>query len=156
LTRTFVCRGPLDLMTKQMDEILAFCAGVSDGAISRIAENRSFADICTANWDALKHFLLGQDAWNKLSSETAHAEFKSALENDPDFALARLRLAEVKVFRGDRDEARIESRTALTKPNRLIEFDQGPHGPVGRQAERGEIVSHAPDRGLSPQERIPL
>jgi serine/threonine protein kinase/tetratricopeptide (TPR) repeat protein len=123
LTRTFVCRGPLDLMTKQMDEILAFCAGVSDGAISRIAENRSFADICTANWDALKHFLLGQDAWNKLSSETAHAEFKSALENDPDFALARLRLAEVKVFRGDRDEARIESRTALTKPNRLIEFD---------------------------------
>jgi tetratricopeptide (TPR) repeat protein/tRNA A-37 threonylcarbamoyl transferase component Bud32 len=122
-TRTFACKGPLDFISRQMDEILAFCAGVSDGAISRIAENRSFAEICTANWDALNHFLRGRDAWNKLSSETAHAEFKSALESDPDFAIARLQLAEVKMFRGDRDEARVEGRAALTKTNRLIEFD---------------------------------
>ena len=121
--RTFACKGPLDLITRQIDAILAFCASQSDGDVAAIAGNRAFADVCTANWDALSHFLRGQSAWDKLMPDEAQAELKTALENDPDFGLARLRLAEVKMFREERDEAETECRAALAKPNRLIEYD---------------------------------
>ncbi|MBN1940136.1 MAG: protein kinase [Candidatus Aminicenantes bacterium] len=121
--RTFACKGPLDLITTQIDAILAFCASRSDGDVGAISGGRVFAEICTANWDALTHFLRGQAAWDKLMADEAQAELKTALENDPDFGLARLRLAEVKVFREERTEAEAECRAALEKESRLIEYD---------------------------------
>jgi tetratricopeptide (TPR) repeat protein/predicted Ser/Thr protein kinase len=121
--RTFPCKGPLDLVTSKVDEMLAFAAASTGGEIGKISGGRTFAQITTADWDALSHFLKGQEAWDKLDSETAHSEFKTALENDPDFSLAKLKLAEVKLFRGDREEAGSACREALAAAGRLIDYD---------------------------------
>jgi tetratricopeptide (TPR) repeat protein/predicted Ser/Thr protein kinase len=122
-TRAFPCRGNLDFVTTQVNEMLAFIAGATAGEVGTISGGRSFAQITTSNWDALSHFLKAQEAWDKLDSEASHAEFKTALENDPDFSLAMLKMAEVKLFRGDREEARASSDKALAGKDRLIEYD---------------------------------
>ncbi|MBM3294282.1 MAG: tetratricopeptide repeat protein [Candidatus Aminicenantes bacterium] len=122
-TRVFPCKGPLDLVTSQVNEMLAFIASTTEGEIGTMAGGRTFAQITTSDWDALSHFLKGQEAWDKLDSEAAHAEFKTALENDPDFGLALLKMAEVKLFRGDREDARLSCERALALKDRLIEYD---------------------------------
>ncbi|MBM3312366.1 MAG: tetratricopeptide repeat protein, partial [Candidatus Aminicenantes bacterium] len=122
-TRVFPCRGNLDFVTTQANDMLAFIAGTTEGEVGAVSGGRSFAQITTSNWDALSHFLKAQEAWDKLDSEASHAEFKTALENDPDFSLALLKMAEVKLFRGDREEARASCEKALDRKDRLIGYD---------------------------------
>jgi serine/threonine protein kinase/tetratricopeptide (TPR) repeat protein len=121
--RTFSVKGPLDLVSSKVNEMLEFIAVPTGGEVGKIDRDRTFAQIATSNWDALSHFLKGQDAWDKLGSDAAKSEFLTALENDPDFALARMKMAEVQLFRGDREDARASCRAALAKPERLIEYD---------------------------------
>jgi len=122
-TRTFPCKGNLDLVTTQANEMVAFVAAMTEGEVGTIAGGRNFAQITTPHWDALSHFLKGQEAWDKLDSESAHGEFKTALENDPDFSLGLLKMAEVKLFRGDREDARASCEKALARKDRLIDYD---------------------------------
>ena len=68
-------------------------------------------------------FLRGEEAWNKLDSETAFFEFRTALENDPGFSLAHIRMAEVLAFRSDRDGARSHLEQALAQKERMIEVE---------------------------------
>lgn len=123
-SRTFACKGTLDLITTKINDILAFLAAQSGGDIGPIEGGRTFAQIATGNWDALSHFFKGQDEWSKLNSEAAYREFRTALENDPDFGLAHLKQAEVQLFRGDRAEARAECDAALADKGRLIGYDE--------------------------------
>lgn len=123
-SRTFACKGMLDLISSKINDILAFLAAQSAGDIGRIEGGRTFAQIATGNWDALSHFLKGQDEWTKLASEAAYREFRTALENDPGFGLAHLRQAEVQLFRGDRADARAECDAALADKARLIGYDE--------------------------------
>jgi serine/threonine protein kinase/tetratricopeptide (TPR) repeat protein len=121
--QVFNCRGFHDLLANQLDRILEFIAQNSGGIVGRIEGNRAFTKICTGNWDALDHFLKGEAAWGKLDSDKAYAEYKTALEHDPDFSLARLRLADVQIFRGDRPEAAAELEAARQKGEGLIRLD---------------------------------
>jgi serine/threonine protein kinase/tetratricopeptide (TPR) repeat protein len=121
--QVFNCRGFHDLLANQVDRILDFIARHSGGTVGRIESGRSFVKICTDNWDALDHFLKGEAAWAKLDSDKAYGEYKTAIEHDPDFSLARLRLADVQIFRGDREEAGAELEAAQQKSDRLIRFD---------------------------------
>lgn len=121
--KAFPCKGSLDLISSRIEEILAFLKSRSDGDIGSIEGGRSFAAICTANWDALTHYLKARAAWDKLESKTAAAELKTALEYDPDFALARLKAAEVDFFQDDRVVAQANAEEALADAGRLIGYD---------------------------------
>jgi tetratricopeptide (TPR) repeat protein len=121
--KTFDCKGFFDFFSEKIGDIHAFLSSQSGGIIGAIEGNRTVAQISTSNLDALDHFLKGEEAWNKLDSETAFFEYRTALENDPGFSLARLRLADALIFRSDRDEARRHLELALAQKDRLIEVD---------------------------------
>jgi serine/threonine protein kinase/tetratricopeptide (TPR) repeat protein len=119
----FACKGPLDLISNKINDIMAVLSEQTSGDIGKIEGGRNFSQICTANWDALTHFLRGQTAWGKLEKTVSDSEFKTALENDPDFSLARLKRAEVFLFDEDREQAKSECEKALAKKDRLINYD---------------------------------
>jgi serine/threonine protein kinase/Tfp pilus assembly protein PilF len=121
--RVFDCKGQFDFLTERINDIQSFLASQSEGIIGPIEGNRSIGEITTPSLDAFDHFLKGEEAWGKLDSDTAFFEYRTALENDPAFSLAHLRLADVLVFRSDREEARDHLSQALTQKDRLIELD---------------------------------
>lgn len=119
----FDCKGYLDFITNQIEKIHDFVSSHSEEVVGGIEGNRTAAQISSSNRDALDHFLKGEEAWKKLDVDPASFEYKTALENDADFSLAHLRLADVLVFRGDRATARKDLEAALTKKDRLIGYD---------------------------------
>ena len=121
--KIFNCKGQFDFLTEGLNEIQAFLASRSDGIIGPIEGNRRPNEIVTSSLDGLDSFLRGEEAWNKLDSDTAFFEFRTALENDPAFSLAHIRLAEVLAFRSDQDGARGHLEQALAQKDRLIEVD---------------------------------
>jgi tetratricopeptide (TPR) repeat protein len=121
--QTFDCKGQLDFLTKRADDILAFLSDYTRGFVTSFETGKTVAKICTANSDALEHFLNGEEAWGRLDSEQAFYEYRTALENDPTFALPHLRLVDVLVFRGDRETARKHLELALAQKDRLIDLD---------------------------------
>ena len=125
-TQTFDCKGYSDYISNKSLDILDFIADESGGIIAGIEGiegERSFSRIASDNLDALEHFLAGEEAWAKLDSDEAFSDFKTATENDPEFSLAYIRLADVLVFLGDREEAKKKLEIALAKKDRLIEYD---------------------------------
>ena len=119
----FECKGPFDLISTQAGKIQSFIAGHSDGIIGGIEGGRTFSEICTNNPDALRHFLDGEEARKKVDTENAIDAYKTSLENDSEFSLARLRFAEVLLFRSLPDDARANLEEALQKKDRLIAYD---------------------------------
>jgi tetratricopeptide (TPR) repeat protein len=67
--------------------------------------------------------LNGEEAWTRLDSDQAFYEYRTALENDPSFALSHLRLVDVLIFRSDREAARMHLELALAQKNRLTDLD---------------------------------
>ena len=121
--KKFECKGPFDLISNKIEKIHSFISNESDGIIGKIEGDRTFSQICTDNLDSLGHFLRGEEAWEKLDSDAAHSEYKTAIEIDPEFSLAYLRLADVLLFRGEREGAREKLKIALEKRDKLIEYD---------------------------------
>lgn len=121
--QVFDCKGDLDFLTRRVDDILAFLMTVSKGLVRPVESGAKFAQICTSDTDALRHFLTGEEAWKILDPERAFYEYRTALENDPSFALAHLRLADVHAFRSDFEPARRHLDEALSLKVHLIELD---------------------------------
>ncbi|MCJ7681627.1 MAG: tetratricopeptide repeat protein, partial [Candidatus Aminicenantes bacterium] len=120
----FICKGTYDLIVNTIDHMTGFIADQTEGLMNETEGMPGFAEICTGSWDALNHFLNGKESWDKLDSDGALPAFKSAVEIDPDFSLARLKLAEVKLFRSDRTGTRAELGAALANPGRLTRYDE--------------------------------
>jgi tetratricopeptide (TPR) repeat protein len=121
--RAFDCKGHLDFLTTRADDILAYLGDCSDGLVVPVPGGGTVARICTSNIDALDHFLKGEEAWGRLDSEQAFYEYRTALENDPSFALSHLRLIDVLVFRSDIAAARGHLELAIAQKDRLTELD---------------------------------
>jgi tetratricopeptide (TPR) repeat protein len=119
----FECKGPFDLISTQAEKIQSFIADHSDGIIGEIEGERTFSEICTNNPDALRYFLDGEEARKKILTEEAINAYKTSLENDPEFSLARLQLADVLLFRSLPEDARANLQSALERKDRLIEYD---------------------------------
>jgi tetratricopeptide (TPR) repeat protein len=122
-SRKFECKGHLDLILDKLERIHSFLSEESGGLIGRISGDRNFSQICTGDLDALTHFVKGEGEWKKLNSDAAFAEFRTALEHDHAFSLARLRLAEVQLFRSDRRGSEENLRLALENNAKLIDYD---------------------------------
>ncbi len=121
--KKFECKGPYDLISDKIEKIHSFISGESDGIIGKIERDRTFSQICTDNLDALGHFLEGEEARKKLDTEAAYSEHKTAIEIDPEFSLAYLKIADVLLFRGDREEAKKNLQIAWEKKDKLIKYD---------------------------------
>jgi tetratricopeptide (TPR) repeat protein/tRNA A-37 threonylcarbamoyl transferase component Bud32 len=122
-TKVFSCKGTADYMSAVIVDILGFIEKGSGGLVTGIEGGRTFAQVATGNLDALEHFMKGEKAWGKLDSDTAYYEYRTASENDPDFSLALLRLADVQVFMENWEDARIKLELSLAKKDRLIGYD---------------------------------
>ena len=122
--KIFNCKGQFDFLTERLNELQAFLASQSGGIIGPIEGNRRPSEIVTASLDALDSYLRGEEAWNKVDTDTAFFEFRAALENDQNFSLAHIRLGEVLAFRFDQGGARAHLEQALAQKERLIEVDR--------------------------------
>jgi eukaryotic-like serine/threonine-protein kinase len=76
------------------------------------------------NLDALRHYWKGSLAWNHLDMALAEHEFRSALEIDPTFALARLLVGEVRVFQNQWNTAQWEIEAAQEQSGSLTDLDK--------------------------------
>jgi serine/threonine protein kinase/tetratricopeptide (TPR) repeat protein len=119
----FDCKGYFDLINEQVARIHDFIAAHSNGIVRAVDGGRTPAQICSSNVDALTSFLKGEEAWRKLDTDAAYYEYRAALEHDPGFSLAAIRLAAVLIFRTDQDAARQWLEGALAGKNRLIRYD---------------------------------
>ncbi|MBN1558780.1 protein kinase, partial [candidate division KSB1 bacterium] len=95
-TLSFV--DPSALLTSEIAKVTAHILTLLD-----IAEKKK--STFTTSWDAFESFYEGEKAWDKLESTAAEQKFSQALDIDPDFVLAKLRLASVLQFKGSTSRA---------------------------------------------------
>jgi tetratricopeptide (TPR) repeat protein len=122
-SQSFECKGNLDLISDKIERIHSFISEKSDGLVTPISQNKRITEISSENYDALNHFIKGEEAWKKLETNTAYSEYKTAIENNPEFSLAHLRLADVQLFKEDREDAKQSLFQALKNKEKLIEYD---------------------------------
>lgn len=123
--KRFECKGIYDLMQDRIGEIHSYISAESDGKIGKIEGERTFTQISSDNYDALLSFLKGEEAWNKIDRNQAIEDYGTAVEHDPEFSLAYIRLAEAQDFGGSyREEAKDNLEKALQNEDRLIEYDK--------------------------------
>ncbi len=90
----------------------------------RQADYRTAVQLLSPRWDALRHYFSGAKAWERYDMNSSERELRSALEIDPNLALARLMLGEVRVFQNQWDAAQSEILAARKQARSLTEVDQ--------------------------------
>jgi serine/threonine protein kinase/tetratricopeptide (TPR) repeat protein len=85
---------------------------------------RPAAQLLSRNWNALRLYWRGAEAWKRLDMKVSERELRSALDIDPNFALAHLMLVEVRVFQNQWDAAHSEIVAARKQSESLTEIDQ--------------------------------
>jgi serine/threonine protein kinase/Tfp pilus assembly protein PilF len=129
---TFVTRfrGVDDLLNKGIDSLVLHTLNHYDSKIAeqhiegRQPDYRTAVQLLSSRWDALRHYYRGASAWDRLDMNSAELELRSALEIDPNLALAHLVLGEVRVFQNQWDAAQSEILAARGQAGALTEVDQ--------------------------------
>jgi eukaryotic-like serine/threonine-protein kinase len=85
---------------------------------------RTAVQLLSPRWDALRHYFRGAKAWERYDMNASEREIRSALEIDPNLALAHLMLGEVRVFQNQWDAAQSEILAARKQARSLTEVDQ--------------------------------
>jgi eukaryotic-like serine/threonine-protein kinase len=123
-------RGVDELLNKGMDELVLRTLNQYDSRISeqhiegRQPDYRTAVQLLSPRWDALRHYFSGAKAWESYDMNLAERELRSALEIDPNLALAHLSLGEVRVFQNQWDAAQSEILLARKHAGALTEVDQ--------------------------------
>lgn len=122
-------RGVDQLINKGVDELVwriikSYNAPLEQSYSARIQDYRPTVRLLSHNLDALSRYWKGAQAWNHLDMGLADHEFRSALEIDPTFALARLLLGEVRVFQNQWNAAHWEILAAQEQSGSLTEVDR--------------------------------
>lgn len=128
ITRRF--RGVDELLNKGIDSLATETLNLYDSRLAedhiegRQSDYRSAVQLLSPRWDALRHYYRGAKAWEPLDMNTSERELRSALEIDPNLALAHLMLGEVLVFKNQWDAAQSEILAARKQSSSLTEVDQ--------------------------------
>jgi serine/threonine protein kinase/Tfp pilus assembly protein PilF len=123
-------RGVDELLNKGIDELVLQALGLYNASLaekhidSRQPDYRRAVQLLSTRWDALRHYYRGAKAWEPLDMNSSERELRSALEIDPNFALAHLMLGEVRVFQNLWDAAQSEILAARKEVGALTEIDQ--------------------------------
>ena len=118
-----------DLITNGIDAMVLhvlemYDRGLAERVIGRQVEYRPAAQLLSRNWNALRLYWRGAEAWKRLNMKVSERELRSALDIDPNFALAHLMLVEVRVFQNQWDAAHSEIVAARRQSESLTEIDQ--------------------------------
>jgi TolB-like protein len=99
-------------------------SGLREGLQVSSVEAAPLLAVTTSSEEAFRHYTRGREYYDSLDLEAAEAQFEKSLDADPDFALARLRLALSKVSRGALDSAAPLLVKTETEIDRLPEADR--------------------------------
>ncbi len=118
-----------DLITNGIDALVLstlerYDRGLADRVSSRQLDYRPAAQLLSRNWNALRLYWRGAEAWKRLDMTVSERELRSALDIDPNFALAHLLLVEVRVWQNQWDAAHSEIIAARRQSESLTEIDQ--------------------------------
>jgi serine/threonine protein kinase/tetratricopeptide (TPR) repeat protein len=123
-------RGVDELLNKGIDKLVLDALDLYDSSLaekhieSRQPDYRPAVQLLSTRWDALRLYYRGAKAWEPLDMNSSERELRSALEIDPNFALAHLMLGEVLVFQNLWDAAQSEILAARKEAGALTEIDQ--------------------------------
>jgi serine/threonine protein kinase/tetratricopeptide (TPR) repeat protein len=123
-------RGLDELLNKGIDKLIRHILYRYDPQIAdrhiegKQSDYRTAVRLLSSRWDAVRHYYRGAEAWDRLDMNSAEREFRSALEIDPNLALAHLKLGEVRVFQNQWDAAQSEILSARKQAESLTEADQ--------------------------------
>jgi eukaryotic-like serine/threonine-protein kinase len=129
-TRTERFRSVDDLLNRGIDKLVfhtlsRYDSQVADAHIDgRQPDYRTVVQLLSPRWDALRHYFRGAKAWERLDMNASERELRSALEIDPNLALAHLMLGEVFIFKNQWDAAQSEILAARKQAGALTEVDQ--------------------------------
>lgn len=122
-------RGVDPLITKGVDDLVgqilkSYDARLEAGIEANPQNYRPAVLLLSHMLDALRHYWKGALAWDHLDPASAENEFRAALGIDPTFALARLGLAEVRVFQNQWNTAQWEIQAAREQSGSLTDLDR--------------------------------
>jgi len=123
-------RGVDDLLNHGIDSLVQYALMSFDSSIAarhmegRQSDYRTAIQLLSPRWDALRHYYRGATAWERFDMNFAERELRSALEIDPNLALAHLMLGEVRIFQNQWDAAQSEILAARRQAGALTEADQ--------------------------------
>ena len=86
------------LLNQELDELINYTRNVLNISIKN--------KVYTTDWDAFKNYYYGVNMWKKLEVNKASSFFQSAIDIDPGFTQAKLKLAQVQTFNGNQNEAK--------------------------------------------------
>jgi len=86
--------------------------------------SRKLDEITTNSLEALRHYVEGERLYTLRNFEASVQSFKKAVEEDPDYALAHLALAEDYIYLGDYEQHKNSLRRALALVDRVSERDR--------------------------------
>ncbi len=129
-THTVRFRGVDDLLNHGIDQLVQYALIRYDPAVeerhieSRQPDYRRAVQLLSPRWDALRYYFRGANAWQRRDINSAERELRSALEVDPNFALAHLMLGELRVWQNQWDAAQSEILIARARAQALLDADQ--------------------------------
>jgi serine/threonine protein kinase/tetratricopeptide (TPR) repeat protein len=77
---------------------------VGESPTEIVSRSRRPEELTTSSWHALQEFTQANDAWRAGETDAAILHLKTALDLDPDFAMASARMADILIALGRRDE----------------------------------------------------
>ena len=111
--RSFSASDPSALMRSVRDASIWVRETIGESAATIAAFDRLPADTTTNSWEALTFYARGQQFILKNDYELALLQFRAALEADPKFTLAAMRLGDVLMSQNQQTAGIAQWRTAI-------------------------------------------
>jgi len=123
-------RGVDDLLNSGIDSMAIrllhrYDARIAERHIAnRMRDYRKAVRLLSSHWDAVRYYYRGATAWERRDIYSAERELRSALEVDPNLALAHLMLGEMRVWQNQWDAAQSDILAARARAAALLDVDQ--------------------------------
>ncbi len=123
-------RGVDDLLNSGIDSLAIrllhrYDARIAERHIAnQMRDYRKAVRLLSSHWDAVRYYYRGAAAWQRRDIYSAERELRSALEVDPNLALAHLLLGEMRVWQNQWDAAQSDILAARARAGALLDVDQ--------------------------------